>query len=196
MAAMQHDADRLFEAGSYRSALAEFSVLRERRARHEGPYSRMYLANLHDALRCMGHLELWADSLPLGRELYGKYLRTHGPARPDTVDAAKRYAWALVCADSLDPAVAIYLTTADALWPSTASDGSANDSPDQLPEATRLLGAAVVHHHNGHHDVLDLAAASTSALSHVEELRRVADTLPVDAVVGIDGAVLEPHHTH
>mgnify|MGYP006923450623 CR=1 FL=1 len=49
---MQAEAQALLSAGEYTHALAEFSVLREIRARREGPYSPRYLSNLHDCIRC------------------------------------------------------------------------------------------------------------------------------------------------
>ncbi|MBJ7289801.1 hypothetical protein [Williamsia sp.] len=134
---LQDEAAALLAAGEWTHALAEFSVLREIRSRRDGPYSLMYLSNLHDSVRCMCQLELWSDSEPLCRELYGKYRRTHGPGEADTVDAAKRYAWALVQLNKTDPAVALYLATADALW--TAGDRAGS---------LALLGAAVVHRQN------------------------------------------------
>ncbi|MDL9946641.1 hypothetical protein QSJ19_13795 [Gordonia sp. ABSL11-1] len=130
---MQEEAQTYLSAGEFSHALAEFSVLREIRSRREGPYSLMYLSNLHDCVRCMSHLELWADSTPLCRELHGKYLRTHGPAQSDTVDVAKHWAWALVHLHDYPPAVRLYLTTADALW------------DDDQQQARRLLAAAVAH---------------------------------------------------
>jgi hypothetical protein len=130
--ALQHEADALLAAGDYAHALPEFCVLREIRARQDGPYSRKYLANLHDAVRCMCHLQKWSDSEPLAKELYGKYVRTDGPAGPKTVDAAKRYAWALVQLDKTDPAITVYLAVADALWGHGDHD-----------QALTMLGAAL-----------------------------------------------------
>lgn len=130
---MEDEAATLFSAGEFAHALAEFSVLREIRARREGPYSVHYLKNLHDCVRCMSALELWADSTPLCRELHGKYRRTHGPAESDTVDVAKHWAWASLHLQDYPLAVRIYLTTADALW---------DADPEQ---ARRLLAAAVAH---------------------------------------------------
>ncbi|MFW0794206.1 hypothetical protein AAFP30_10370 [Gordonia sp. CPCC 205515] len=130
---MQDEAVALLSAGEYMHALAEFSVLREIRSRREGPYSTMYLSNLHDCVRCMSHLELWADSTPLCRELHGKYVRTHGRGQSDTVDVAKHWAWALVHLHDYPPAVRLYLTTADALWDADRD------------QAQRLLGAALAH---------------------------------------------------
>ncbi|MFE0751868.1 hypothetical protein [Gordonia sp. NPDC058843] len=133
---MQAEAQALLSAGEYDHALAEFSVLREIRSRREGPYSVMYLSNLHDCVRCMSHLMLWSDASHLCRELHGKYVRTHGRAEADTVDVAKHWAWALVHLHDYPPAVRLYLLTADALWES---------DPGQ---AQRLLGAAVIHRHD------------------------------------------------
>lgn len=133
---MQDEAQSLFEAGEYGHALAEFSVLREIRSRREGPYSAMYLSNLHDCVRCMSELEMWSDSSYLCRELHGKYVRTHGRGRGDTVDVAKHWAWALVHLNDYPPAVRLYLVTADALWDSDRD------------QAHRLLGAALVHRHD------------------------------------------------
>lgn len=130
---MQEEAAALLSAGEYSHALAEFSVLREIRARRDGPYAPMYLSNLHDCVRCMSELHLWADSTPLCRELHGKYVRTHGRGESDTVDVAKHWAWALVHLRDYPPAVRLYLTTADALW--DADRG----------QAQRLLGAALAH---------------------------------------------------
>ncbi|MGW5523808.1 hypothetical protein [Gordonia sp. NPDC003950] len=132
---MQDEARSLLSAGEYGHALAEFSVLREIRSRREGPYSPMYLSNLHDSVRCMSHLHLWADATPLCRELHGRYVRTHGRGEADTVDVAKHWAWALVHLDDYPPAVRLYLLTADALW---------DVDRDQ---AHRLLGAALTHRH-------------------------------------------------
>ena len=133
---MQDEAQSMLSDGQYRHALAEFSVLREIRARREGPYSPMYLSNLHDCVRCMSWLQMWADSTPLCRELHGKYVRTHGRGQADTVDVAKHWAWALVHLGDFEPAVQLYLNTADALW---------ELEPEQ---AHRLLGAAVLHRHD------------------------------------------------
>ena len=130
---MQAEARALLSAGEYDHALAEFSVLREIRSRREGPYSVMYLSNLHDCVRCMSHLMLWSDASHLCRELHGKYVRTHGRAEADTVDVAKHWAWALIHLHEYPPAVRLYLTTADALW---------DDDPTA---ARRLLGAALAH---------------------------------------------------
>ncbi|WP_040511511.1 hypothetical protein [Gordonia soli] len=130
---IEAEAASLLAAGDYEQALAEFSVLREIRSRREGPYSVRYLSDLHNCVRCMSHLELWADSMPLCSELHGKYVNTHGPGEADTVDVAKHWAWALVHLHDYPPAVRLWLMTADALW---------DVDPDQ---ARRLLGAAVVH---------------------------------------------------
>ncbi|MGC4933385.1 hypothetical protein ACLQ3C_06850 [Gordonia sp. DT30] len=132
---MQDEARSLLFAGDFEQALAEFSVLREIRSRREGPYSPMYLSNLHDSVRCMSELGLWADASGLCRELHGKYVRTHGRGESDTVDVAKHWAWALVHLDDYPPAVRLYLLTADALW-----------DVDQ-DQARRLLGAALAHRH-------------------------------------------------
>lgn len=133
---MQDEARSLLSAGEYTHALAEFSVLREIRSRREGPYSPMYLSNLHDSVRCMSQLQLWSDATPLCRELHGKYVRTHGRGDVDTVDVAKHWAWALVHLNDFPPAVRLYLVTADALW---ATDRA---------QAHRLLGAALAHRHD------------------------------------------------
>ncbi|MGW0036919.1 hypothetical protein [Gordonia sp. NPDC003376] len=133
---MQDEALALLRAGDYGHALAEFSVLREIRSRREGPYSPMYLSNLHDSVRCMSQLRRWADSTPLCRELHGKYVRTHGRGEADTVDVAKHWAWALVHLDDHPPAVRLYVLTADALW------------DIDRPQAHRLLGAALAHRHD------------------------------------------------
>lgn len=151
---MEADADALVASGEYGHALAQYSVLREIRARREGPYSMKYLKNLHSCVRCMHELSLWSDADPLCRELYGKYVRTHGPAQADTVDVAKLWAWARVNLDELPAAVELYLRTADAVW-----DG------DQ-PTARRLLGAVAVHH--GEFDPEPLI--DTVALTHTFEV--------------------------
>lgn len=135
LAEMQREAQALYSAGEYHHALAEFSVLAEIRSRREGPYSVGYLSNLHDCVRCMSKLQLWSDSDSRCRELYGKYVRTHGRGQNDTVDVAKHWAWALVHLADYPPAVRLYLLTADALW---------DTDPAQ---ARRLVGAAVVHRH-------------------------------------------------
>ncbi|WP_076475607.1 hypothetical protein [Williamsia sterculiae] len=112
---MQLEATALLAAGEYEHALAEFSVLREIRARREGPYSVMYLSNLHDAVRCMCHLRRWSDSEPLSAELCHKYSFTHAAAESDAVDAAKRYAWALLQLGKPAFAADVYRKTAAAL---------------------------------------------------------------------------------
>ncbi|HNP56495.1 MAG TPA: hypothetical protein PK331_06990 [Gordonia sp. (in: high G+C Gram-positive bacteria)] len=126
---MQAEAKSLYVDGEYLRALAEFSVLAEIRARREGPYSPSYLRNLHDCIRCAYELARWPDCVGLCTELHGKYVRTHGRAESDTVDVAKRWAWALLNLREYRRAVAVYLQTADALW---ESDPVA---------ARRLLGA-------------------------------------------------------
>ncbi len=134
---LQAEAEALLAAGEYEHALAAFSVLREVRARREGPYSTKYLSNLHDCVRCMSHLQLWMDANYLCSELHGKYVRTHGRGgEADTVDVAKHWAWALVNLHDYPPAIRLYLMTADALW---------EVDPGQ---AQRLLGAAVIHRHD------------------------------------------------
>lgn len=133
---MQDEARSLLSAGDYVHALAEFSVLREIRSRRDGPYSPMYLSNLHDSVRCMSHLGMWSDATPLCRELHGKYVRTHGRSESDTVDVAKHWAWALIHLNDYPPAIRLYLLTADALW---------DTDRDQ---AHRLLGAALAHRHD------------------------------------------------
>ncbi|MFT3901278.1 MAG: hypothetical protein QM728_13680 [Gordonia sp. (in: high G+C Gram-positive bacteria)] len=126
---MEAEACALYADGEYMSALAEFSVLAEIRARREGPYSPQYLHNLHDCIRCAYELSKWTECVGLCTELHGKYVRTHGRAEQDTVDVAKRWAWALLNLRDYPQAVALYLQTADALWDS---------DPDA---ARRLLGA-------------------------------------------------------
>ncbi len=126
---MQAEAAALYVDGEYMAALAEFSVLAEIRARREGPYSPRYLRNLHDCIRCAYELRRWPDCIGLCTELHGKYVRTHGRAETDTVDVAKKWAWALLNLREYQRAVEVYLHTADALW---ESDPSA---------ARRLLGA-------------------------------------------------------
>ncbi|GAA3704110.1 hypothetical protein GCM10022238_19040 [Gordonia hankookensis] len=178
---MQDEAEALLSAGEYTHALAEFSVLREIRSRREGPYSIKYLSNLHDCVRCMSQLHLWADSTPLCRELHGKYVRTHGPGQTDTVDVAKHWAWALLNLHDYPPAVRLYLTTADALW---------DADPDQ---ARRLLAAAVAHRTDA--DPLAMIATDdalvgntlidTARLTHSHDvlvmINRLVDELPANA---------------
>ncbi len=130
---MQAEATALYADGDYLGALAEFSVLAEIRARREGPYSRHYLRNLHDCIRCTYQLSRWPDCVGLCTELHGKYVRTHGRAQSDTVDVAKRWAWALLNLSDVHGAVEIYLHTADALWES-----------DPLT-ARRMLGAPALY---------------------------------------------------
>lgn len=173
---MQAEARALLSAGEYDHALAEFSVLREIRSRREGPYSVMYLSNLHDCVRCMSHLMLWSDASHLCRELHGKYVRTHGRAEADTVDVAKHWAWALVHLHDYSPAVRLYLLTADALWESDPA------------QAQRLLGAAVVHRH----DTDPLALISPGlidgvGLRHADEERELLTRL-VDRLADGGGA--------
>lgn len=165
---LQHEADALLAAGDYAHALPEFCVLREIRGRQDGPYSLKYLANLHDAVRCMCHLQRWADSEPLARELYGKYVRTDGPAGPKTVDAAKRYAWALVQLDKTDPAIAVYLAVADAL----CGRGDAD-------QTLAMLGAAVARRQDLCFDTLRHAVDLTRIASGVH-LPVPADCLSMD----------------
>lgn len=165
---MQDEATDLLGAGEYSHALAEFSVLREIRSRREGPYSPMYLSNMHDCIRCMSHLAMWSDSSFLCRELHPKYVRTHGRGQADTVDVAKHWAWALVHLADWPPAVRLYLLTADALW-------------DSDPEhARRLLGAALVHRHDA-----DVAALVSPGLIDGVTLRHTADvTSALDQLAG------------
>lgn len=153
---LQHEADALLAAGDYAHALPEFCVLREIRARQDGPYSRKYLANLDDAVRCMCHLQRWSDTEPLAKELYGKYVRTDGPGGPKTVDAAKRYAWALVQLDKTDPAITVYLAVADALWGRGDED-----------QALAMLGAAVARRQDLCLDTLRNAVELTRAAQRV-----------------------------
>lgn len=130
---LEAQAHEMYDAGEYSHALADFSVLREVRARREGPYSVKYLRALHDCVRCMRHLQLWQDSDAACRELYGKYVRTHGRGGAVTVDVAKHWAWAMLQLNAIGPAVALYVRTADALWERNAVS------------ARRLLGAAAVY---------------------------------------------------
>ncbi|MFT4125894.1 MAG: hypothetical protein QM662_06650 [Gordonia sp. (in: high G+C Gram-positive bacteria)] len=157
---MQDEARSLLSAGEFGHALAEFSVLREIRARREGPYSPMYLSNLHDCVRCLSALQKWSDATPLCRELHGKYVRTHGRGEADTVDVAKHWAWALVHLDDYPPALRLYVLTADALW--DADRGQAH----------RLLGAAVAHRHGA-----DLAALASPGVIDGVGLRHTAAVL-------------------
>ncbi|GAB08634.1 hypothetical protein GOARA_013_00780 [Gordonia araii NBRC 100433] len=130
---MEAEAAALYADGDYIAALAEFSVLAEIRARREGPYSPRYLDNLHDCIRCAYELSRWPDCVGLCTELHGKYVRTHGRAETDTVDVAKKWAWALLNLQDYPRAVALYLQTADALWET------------DMTAARRLLGAAVAY---------------------------------------------------
>ena len=148
---MQQDAEAHYAAGEYDHALAEFSVLREMRSRREGPYSVSYLANVHDCVRCMSALELWADSDPLCRELYGKYVHTHGRGEAATVDVAKHWAWALVHLADYAHALRLYLLTADALW-----------ETDPVA-ARRLLGAAAAHRNGATRRLCCRTNASTAS---------------------------------
>lgn len=185
---MQQEAADLFSAGEYVHALAEFSVLREIRSRREGPYSIMYLSNLHDCVRCMSHLELWADSTPLCGELHNKYVRTHGRGQQDTVDVAKHWAWALIHLHDYPPAVRLYLTTADALW---------DDDP---VGAQRLLAAGAAHSDSA--DAASMFATDsvdTAGLRHGADisasvdalLRQVAgDQMRARAATTLDGLAL------
>ncbi|MFT4200830.1 hypothetical protein [Gordonia sp. (in: high G+C Gram-positive bacteria)] len=126
---MEAEASALYAHGEYMSALAEFSVLAEIRSRREGPYSPQYLHNLHDCIRCAYELNRWPDCVGFCTELHGKYVRTHGRAEDDTVDVAKKWAWALLNMRDYPRAVELYLQTADALWESDPTS------------ARRLLGA-------------------------------------------------------
>ncbi|MGY3551864.1 hypothetical protein ACVWY6_000045 [Williamsia sp. R60] len=112
---MQREATELFQAGEYTHALAEFSVLREIRARREGPYSLMCLSNLHDVIRCLVHLGKWEACEPLCRDLLAKYMFTHGPADPDTVDVVGHMATTLSGLGRHTEAAELYGRTADAL---------------------------------------------------------------------------------
>ncbi|MGB3698466.1 MAG: hypothetical protein WBA05_13625 [Gordonia sp. (in: high G+C Gram-positive bacteria)] len=119
-----------YDAGRFTLALAGFSVLRETRARREGPYSVKYLAALHNSVRCMSKLEMWTDSDLLCSELHSKYVRTLGRGQSVTVDVAKHWAWAMMHMRDLRAAINLYLTTADAMWDSDSAG------------ARRLIGAA------------------------------------------------------
>ena len=112
---MQREATELFQAGEYTHALAEFSVLREIRARREGPYSLMCLSNLHDVIRCLVHLGKWEACEPLCRDLLAKYMFTHGPTDPDTVDVVGHMATTLSGLGRHTEAAELYVRTADAL---------------------------------------------------------------------------------
>lgn len=180
---MQADADALHARGEYMHALAEYSVLREIRGRREGPYSPMYLANLHSCVRCMYHLELWLDSMPLCKELHGKYVRTHGRAEHDTVDVAKLWAWAMLHVGQLPPALTLYLSTADALW-------------DNDPGAARqLLGAVAAHRVDVNPTPLIDAAALAHSLEVVTTLNDLIGSVAADpssakAALTVDGLAL------
>lgn len=177
---MQADADQLAAAGEFGHALAEYSVLREIRGRREGPYSPMYLANLHSCVRCMYHLHLWSDSTPLCKELHNKYVRTHGRAQEDTVDVAKLWAWALLNLGQFPPAVNLYLSTADALW-------------DADPQSARqLLGAVAAHHHEINPTPIIDAAALAHSLDVATTVNELIGALPSDtstakAALTVDG---------
>ncbi|NMO02504.1 hypothetical protein HH308_14910 [Gordonia sp. TBRC 11910] len=166
---MQADADELEAHGEYVHALAEYSVLREIRGRREGPYSPMYLANLHSCVRCMYHLELWSDSMPLCKELHGKYIRTHGRAQQDTVEVAKLWAWAMLHVGQLPPALTLYLSTADALW---------DDDP---MSARRLIGAVAAHRVEVNPTPLIDAAALRHSLEVVSTLNDLIESVAADA---------------
>ncbi|MFC0316400.1 hypothetical protein ACFQNE_00035 [Gordonia phosphorivorans] len=164
---LEAEARSSFEAGEYDHALAEFSVLREVRARREGPYSVPYLRALHASVRCMRFLQLWQDSDPLCRELHGKYVRTHGRGQADTVDVAKHWAWTMLHLGAVSAAVALYVRTADALWDSDIST------------ARRLLGAAAVNSGPAVDPLAGLTLTHTTELTEsLADLRRL---LPNDA---------------
>ncbi|MEO9326466.1 hypothetical protein [Gordonia aurantiaca] len=184
---LQAEAEALYAAGQYDHALAEFSVLREIRARREGPYSIRYLANLHDCVRCMSHLRLWTDINYLCSELHSKYVRTHGRGEAATVDVAKHWAWALVHLRDYPPAVRLYLLTADAVW---------DDDPAQ---AQRLIGAAVAHRHGlDPVEIISPGLIDGVGLRHADEERelvtRLVDELgdadEMSAAATIDGLAL------
>ena len=113
----------------YLRALAEFSVLAG--SAHDGKARTPQLsAQPPRRIRCAYELARWPDCASASApNLHGKYVRTHGRAESDTVDVAKRWAWALLNLREYRRAVAVYLQTADALW---ESDPVA---------ARRLLGA-------------------------------------------------------
>ncbi|GAC85873.1 hypothetical protein GP2_044_00240 [Gordonia paraffinivorans NBRC 108238] len=184
---LQAEADALYAAGEYDHALASYSVLREVRARREGPYSIRYLSNLHDCVRCMSHLNLWLDANYLCSELHSKYVRTHGRGEADTVDVAKHWAWALVHLEDYPPAVRLYLLTADAVW---------DDDPAQ---AHRLLGAAVAHRHGlDPVEIISPGLIDGVGLRHADEERELitrlvdelGDTEEASAAATIDGLAL------
>ncbi|MFT3660892.1 MAG: hypothetical protein QM809_05700 [Gordonia sp. (in: high G+C Gram-positive bacteria)] len=153
---LETQAHEFYTAGEYTHALADFSVLREVRARREGPYSVKYLRALHWSVRCMRPLQLWQDTDLLCRELHAKYVRTHGRGEADTVDVAEHWAWAMVHLDAVNAAVALYVRTADAVWDT------------DLATARRLLGAAAVHTRRLADDSVDALAGI--ALTHTTEL--------------------------
>lgn len=176
---LEAQAREMYAAGEYEHALADFSVLREVRARREGPYSVKYLRALHDCVRCMRPLQLWQDTDLLCRELHAKYVRTHGRGEADTVDVAKHWAWAMLQLDAVSPAVTLYLRTADALWET------------DLPSARRLLGAAAVHTRRVVVDPLaDLTLTHTTELTKsFRELRdRLTDESGAAPSIDFDGA--------
>lgn len=178
---LETQAQELYAAGEYSHALAEFSVLREVRARREGPYSVAYLRALHASVRCMRPLQLWQDTDLLCRELHGKYVRTHGRGEADTVDVAKHWAWALLQLESIGGAVDLYIRTADALWSS------------DRPGARRLLGAAAVHTRRIVDPLAGLALTHTTELT--DSLRELRERLRIDdgaaPSIGFDGATPE-----
>lgn len=112
---MESEAADLYAKGDYDAALAEFSVLREVRARRDGPYSKNYLTDLLGSVRCMGKLERWTDLEPISAEFYNKYLRTHPAADAISVEAAKWLAWAKSHTGQGSAAADLYVRAADAL---------------------------------------------------------------------------------
>ena len=112
---MESEAADLYAKGDYDAALAEFSVLREVRARRDGPYSKNYLTDLLGSVRCMGQLERWGDLEPISAEFYNKYLRTHPAADAISVEAARWLAWAKSHTGQGSAAADLYVRAADAL---------------------------------------------------------------------------------
>lgn len=173
---LEAQARSMYDAGDYSQALAEFSVLREVRARREGPYSVKYLRALHDSVRCMRPLKLWQDTDRLCRELHGKYLRTRGRAESATVDVAKHWAWALLHLNAIAGAVELYVRTADALWDSDESS------------ARRLLGIAALHS-DVSDPLADLSLTHTTELAEaLEHLGVLLDDASGAAPIDFDGA--------
>lgn len=163
---MTAEATARFDAGEFGPALAGFSVVREIRARREGPYSVDYLAASHACVRCLSELGRWPDNDVLCTELHGKYVRTHGRGGEDTVDVAKHWAWSLVQLGDLVTAAQLYLSTADATWESDPAG------------SRRLLAAAAVQAPGASPvDLIDGAVVDGARLRHTAEVIAALDDL-------------------